>query len=251
MRDPTERETIMIRNLKPLWLCLAALTALSVATASGASAQSPQGELTTTGVGGVTLTGTEAGLNALTFLGRKVECKGSTFTGHKITTTPHTFIPNKSTEITITPHYKNCRVSFTSEQLTTVTMTSCDSRIKIGETTGGAAHTYGVRFSVTCTTAGDTIDIEAYPFAGSELGGVICTTKIEAQENLVGLHVTTNTASGDFNVNGTVTGIHAQSSGSGCATEETSAMEQHVNLTFKAKDSLSNPASITVTDTSA
>jgi hypothetical protein len=240
----------MIRNLKVLGLALVAVFAMSALTASAASAQSKQGELTTAGIGGVTLTATEVGQNALTAYGGKTECPGSTITAHKITTTPHTFIPNKSTEATLTPHFKNCVTTDASgNHFTTVTMTSCDFHIKIGETTGGVAHTYGAKAGVTCTKAGDTIDVEVYPFSGSELGGIVCTIKVKAQENLTGLHVTTDTATDNITVRGTVIGIHAERSGSGCSTETVVNAEQHINVIANGKDSTGAAVGVTVSDT--
>jgi hypothetical protein len=240
----------MIRNFKVFGLALVAVLAMNALAASAASAQSKQGEMTTTGVGGVTLTATENGQNGLTVFGGKTECKGSTSTAHKITTTPHTFIPNKSTEATLTPHFKNCITTDSGgSHFTTVTMTSCDLHGKLGETTGGVAHTYGAKAGITCTNAGDTIDIEVYPFSGSELGGIVCTVKLKAQENLVGLHITTNTATDNVTISGTITGMHAERSGSGCATETTTSAEWHINVVASGKDSVGNAAGVTISDT--
>jgi hypothetical protein len=137
----------MIRNLKVLGLALAAVLAFGALSASAASAQTP-GKLTVAGGGSATLDVTETvgGLNAFTSFGGNTKCPGSTMKGHKITTTPHELVPNLATEVTLTPNFINCITTDSggAEHKTTVTMTTCDFHAKIGETTGGVEHTYGV-----------------------------------------------------------------------------------------------------------
>jgi hypothetical protein len=126
-------------------------------------------------------------------------------------------------------------------------MTSCDFESTTGETTGGVANTYGITFGIKCNTAGDTIDIDVYAFANSELGGIQCTIKIKEQTNLAGAHATSDTVNDDISISGEVEGIHTERSGSGCATETTNIGKLDVHGTIKGTDASGNPVGITVT----
>jgi hypothetical protein len=236
-----------IRNLKALGLALAAVFALSVLTASAASAET-LGKLTVASGNLATLDGTENGVNRLTAFGSFVECPGSTISGHDFMSTPHTPVLAGASDITLTPSFVNCYAEDSlGKHKATVTMTTCDYEAEIGETTGGVANTYGVKFVIYCNTAGDAIDIDVYAFPNSELGGIQCTLKYKAQNNLAGAHVTTDTVSDDINITGPVTGMHSEKSGSSCATGTTNTAEQDINATFKGTDGSANPVGITIT----
>jgi hypothetical protein len=237
----------MIRNLKVLGLALAAVFALSALTAAGASAQT-LGKLTIASGTSATLDATESGQNALTAFGGKVECPGSKIFGHEFGTTPHVPVPAGVSKITLTPEWVGC---FAEDSLgkhkATVTMTSCDFEAEVGETTGGVANTYGIKFGVKCSTAGDSIDIDVYAFSGSELGGIQCTIKVKEQSGLVGAHLTTDTVSDDLTISGEVAGIHSERSGSGCATETTTLAKQDISATVKGTTAGGAEVGITVT----
>jgi hypothetical protein len=235
------------RNLKALGLVLAAVFALSALSASAASAQTV-GKLTVASGTSATLDGTENGQNALTVFGGKIECPGSKIFGHEFGTTPHVPVPAGASKVTLTPEFVNCfSEDGAGKHKTTVTMTSCDFESETGETTGGVANTYGIKAAIKCNTPGDTIDIDVYAFSGSELGGIQCTVKFKEQANLAGAHVTTDTVNDDLNITGPVTGIHAERSGSGCATETTNTGVADINATVKGTTLGGASVGITVT----
>jgi hypothetical protein len=237
-----------IRNLKVLGLALAAVFAMSALTASAASAQTTIGKLTVASGTSATLDGTETGVNRITAFGGFVECFASTVSGGKYRTTPHQSVPAGASEITLTPNWVNCTaVDGLGSHKATVTMKTCDYEARIGETTGGVANTYGLSIGVKCDGFGDTIQIDVYAFSGSELGGIQCTVKIKAQEDLTGAHLTTDTVNDDLSITGEITNIHAERSGSGCATETTAFATQDIGLTVKGTDGSGNNVGITVT----
>jgi hypothetical protein len=238
-----------IRNLKALGLALAAVFALSALSASGSSAQTTVGKLTVNGGTSVTLDATEIGVNRFAWTATEfVECPGSTLTGHEFRTTPHVPIPFGASKVTLTAKLESC---FAEDSLgkhkATVTMTTCDYEAEVGETTGGVANTYGVKFSIRCNTAGDRIDIDVYAFANSELGGIQCTIKIKEQSGLAGTHLTTDTVNDDLSISGEIEGIHAERSGSGCATETKTNATQPINYTVKGTNASTGSTGITVT----
>jgi hypothetical protein len=225
----------MICSLKALGLALAAVVAMSALSAS-ASAQTA-GKITPATGNVVTLDGTETGAGQNRFTWNIVEwteCPETTITGHRINwTSPKEPVPAGAEEVTLTPNFVNCQAHDSlGTHKATVTMTSCDFDAKFTETTGGVVGTYGVRSSIKCNTIGDTIDIDVYAFALSELGGIQCTIKIKAQEDLTGAHATT-TLSEDFDISGEIIWIHAERSGSGCSTETTTAAQIDIDATVK------------------
>ena len=145
----------MTSKLKALGPAFAAILVLSAVMASGASAQ--QGTLTSDGPFTLTATETGVGQNWIEAFNLRIECPGSTYTGHKIAVTPHALIPSGTTETTLTPQWKetsngnpNCKapgIGITA----TFDMNGCDFVARIGETTGGG-DTYGVKFSVVCSS---------------------------------------------------------------------------------------------------
>jgi hypothetical protein len=217
----------MIRNLKALGLALAAVFAMSAMAATAASAQT-QGVLTSTGP--VTLDIAENGTNGLSSFGGVTTCTGSTLTGHKYNVTPHTFIPVGATTITVRPHYNQatCKVveGGTTHRATVTVPTTCDYVLHLGKTTSPGK--YAVTADVECSAG--QIEVEVYPFANSELGGVVCTIKVGTQTGLSG--VTASSSAGHLNATGTFTGVKASKSGSGCATESTETGTFELNATI-------------------
>lgn len=127
----------MIRNLRVLVLALAAVFALSAAIAESASAELT-GEVTSDGAS-VTLEGTEIGGTAANFFealssSPRVECPGSTIASQA---------PVGTTELTVTPTYRNCNVG--------VDMNGCDYDLKDAQTVGATAGTYGLNLQITCS----------------------------------------------------------------------------------------------------
>jgi hypothetical protein len=126
----------MTRNLKVLSLALLAILALSAVVALGASAQ--QGKLISFEGKAVTLTAEEEplGVNAMTAFNFTTKCPGTTYDGSKVGEL-NQLLPNKSTEATITPTYRNCKTfAGVLEWSTTVNMRGCDYVFHIGSTTG-------------------------------------------------------------------------------------------------------------------
>jgi len=230
----------MIRNLKVLGLALVAVFAMSAVAASAASAAN--GVLTSTGP--VTLVGDEDGTNALTGAnGGVVTCSGSTVAGHKVGTTE--LIPSGSGEATLTPNYVNCLTALSgTNHKTTVTLNGCDYKLTIGATTAGGG--YSVTADLVCPATKD-VQVEVYPFAGSELGGVVCTITIQPQTGLTGPELTNVTGSpNDLTLAGAFTGIHSSQSGSGCTTESSTTDVLDVNYTVTGRNAEGNPTAISV-----
>jgi len=240
----------MIRNLKVLGLALVAVFALSAAAASMASAA--PAKITSTGP--VTLDGTEDGLNAFTGFGGKVECPGTIATGHKTLTTKqteekltHELIPSGSTSFTLTLDLPATCTTVEGEasHRTTVTMNGCDFDIELLEPT--LEGTFGTKSTLVCPPEKD-IQIEVYPFAGSELGGIVCTITVKPQ-SAEGVHLVnkeTPEKKWDLTATGTYQNFVSTRSGSGCATAEDKESKLHVNLTVKGTNSLKEPTDVTV-----
>jgi hypothetical protein len=186
----------MIRNLKILGLALGAVFAMSAVLATAAMAQ--QGLLTSDGP--VTLTGSETGTtNFLKAFGLTVECPGSTYVGHKVGTTEP--IPSGSTEATLTPTYKVCKVTGLNWPAT-VTMNGCDYVAKLGNTTATPADTYGVTASLKCP-AGKDVTLDIWTPDGSHAAGAAPMCIIHFGEagnlNLAGGDLTDTTQGGTAN----------------------------------------------------
>jgi len=244
----------MIRNIKVLGLALVAVFAFSAIAASAASAQN--GRITSTGP--VTLDGTEDGINAFTGFGAKVECPNTVVTGHKTLTTKqteekltHELIPSGSSSFTLTLDLPaNCNaVEAGTNHRTTVTLNGCDFDIEILTQSGGIWPTRG---SLVCPTGKD-IEIEVYPFSGSELGGVVCTFTIKPQSGKEGVHLTNGSLEEgggvkrwDVTAAGAYKGFTATRSGSGCSTAEENASELDFNYTFKGTNNVSERTDVTV-----
>ncbi|HET9162454.1 MAG TPA: hypothetical protein VFN89_03280, partial [Solirubrobacterales bacterium] len=217
----------MIRNLKVLGLALAAVFALSAAIAASASAETP-GVITTDGAE-VTLDGTELGGVAENFFeypttGVRVHCPGSTFPGHKINATPHQPVPNKASEVTITPEYRNCTSQ--NNQAVPIDMNGCDYRLYDATTTGGVAGTYGVLVDIVCP-AGKQIEITT-----------MCRINVPAQNGLTGFHLT-NTPTEDLDLSG-VAEVNTTLCGFPAVTE------QHQNLTITGTNAAGGSTEVTL-----
>jgi hypothetical protein len=238
----------VLRKPRTLWVVLVIAIAAGAATASTAAAQEAnQGEISADGP--VKLDGTElAGKsNAITALAYKIECPGSTWSGNRYNVTPAEGVPVGSTTITVTPTYTNCTaISGGSNHKTTVTMNGCDYVLHTGETSGEEGR-YGLTTDIVCPEGKD-VQIEVYPFAGSELGGVVCTLTVKAQTGLTGPTVASNLEKGDLFMEGTFKGLALELSGSGCATESTSKGEWHFNATAKGTNVLGEETAVRVTD---
>jgi hypothetical protein len=220
----------MIRNLKVLGLALVAVFAMSAIAASAASAQN--GRITSTGP--VTLDATEitTEVNALTAFGGEVKCPGSTITGHEVGSTTKG-VPSGAETATLTPDYNQaaCVAVFSgTTHKATVTMNGCDYVLHAGTTTG-VADTYSATVDVVCP-AGASIIVDAY-FAASNENLKICEITVGPQTGLAGPTIK-DTTTGDLEVHGTFTGIHASQTGAGCIGGSTTTTGQfHANLTVK------------------
>jgi hypothetical protein len=239
----------MIRNLKILGLALVAISAMSAMAASAASAQTPS---KLTAAEPFTLIGHEDGLNEFTGFAGKVRCANHTVTGHKTTKTSetgtHQLIPSGSSSVTVTAHYGTvCEITDegAGAHKATVTMNGCDYDLTVGETVTG---TYPITADLVCPTGKD-VEIDVYPFAGSELGGVACKITIKPQTGLKGVHVSNGGGvPDDLTLTGTFTGIHSEQSGFGCETHTSTTDELHVNYTVKAYNEAGKQINVTVTD---
>jgi hypothetical protein len=229
----------MTRNLKTLGLALVAVLAMSAMAASAASAQ---GKITSDGP--VTLlgknTGAVVGENALTFNAEtRTECPNVLYTGHKVGSITEG-VPSGSTQATITPHYGICKtvagLSFTS----TVDMNGCDYVFDLEGTTGGVAHTYGVKATVVCPVGKDiqvTVFTNTTPHSGNW-----CTVKItENAVGYTGLHATDQT-NGKLRISGTIEGIEAHKARGPheapflpCPTETTKLAKLHLDIAVEGK----------------
>jgi hypothetical protein len=260
----------MIRNLKALGLALVAMFALGAVVASAASAQTV-GKITSTGPVTLDITPIAGQTNAFTYPGfsQRVECPTHKLTGHKTLTTTetegenigkenevppkkHELIPSGSSTATITAHYETCHSvneKFEETHKVTVTMNGCDYDFRIGETTGEGVDTYGVEADLVCP-AGKVVEVEIYPFAGSELGGVVCRLTIGAQTGLKGPHLTGITPKPhDIELRGTLTGIHVTRDNlGGCpqGEETTTKAELHVAYTIKGTNANHEETEITL-----
>jgi hypothetical protein len=234
----------MIRNLKALGLALVAVFAINAIAGSAASAQ--QGKLTSEGP--MTLNAMEtgavgSGANALTGFSGKIECPASLYTGHKYNVTPHELLSSGATEVTVTPHYINC-FSESSGGLfsATVDMNGCDYVFHIGETTG--ENTYGVTADMVCPES-ENIRVTLLLTPTHETK--VCTLTIKPQTGLSGVHLTTNPATDDLSMVGTLKKIHLEKSGL-CGASTTTEGALAIDVKIKGKNEAGKATGITVTD---
>ena len=246
----------MIRNLKALGLALVAVFAFSAIAASGASAQ--QGALTAAEP--VTLVGEETKEattfdNALTAfpvegVTGKTHCPLSTITGHKAEATPqpevHELIEPPTSEITLTPHYKNCVTEDAKKNKfsTTVDMNGCDYLLTIGETTEKEG-TYGVEVHIVCPE-GKFIQVTLFSSSSHSLK--VCTLTVTSTTPTSEAHVT-NIAGvpDDLEIVGTFTNIHVDKGGlCGSGTDEKGVF--HIDATVKGFNEAGKQIDVTVTD---
>ncbi|MGC1851093.1 MAG: hypothetical protein WA687_01490 [Solirubrobacterales bacterium] len=239
----------MNRTLKVLVVALVTLGALSTIGASAAWGQK-QGILTSASP--VALKGEETGellQNASTSTLGSFTCPGSIYAGHKYNVTPHTWIPIGATTATITPSYASeCKahIPILGTRPGTVTMNGCDYVGHIGETTGGE-NTYGLTVDVVCPE-GKQIEREIFK-SGSVTHAAadrICTTKIKPQTGLKGAHVKTTTETDDIDMEGTIEGIHEESSGTLCGSTTSATGKLDIDLTVTGE--ASPGAGVTVSD---
>src|SRR6187397_2094400 len=247
----------MIRNLKVLGLALMALFAMSAVVASAASAET-EGHLTSVGGVGLTLTGEDTGVaqNRFTIGTDFVECPGSTYTGHEVTTPTqtagglkHQFLNSGTTEVTVTPHYKqtqtggtpNCDA--TAGLSVTIAMNGCDYRLYDLTTTGGVAGTYGFKTDLVCPT-GKVTEVKIYSGHGHTVE--VCHENITPGTGFTGGHAT-NGSGGHINLSGTITGFVIHKSGL-CGAEEVKNGSWDLDVTVKAHDTLGNNVGISISD---
>jgi hypothetical protein len=240
----------MTRNLKALGLALVALFAFAAVAASGASAQ----RLTTEGSKAVTLTGTETGAtydNSLTVFGNRLHCPGSTITGHKkmteaeTATRRHDLIQPNATEITLTPHLRNCTTEEGANRFsTTVDMNGCDYLLTIGALV--SLETYKTDVHVVCPS-GRFIEVTQFSSASHALR--VCTEKITTTTPTSHAHIRNTPAAfgtrNDLDIVGTFTDIEAHKSGL-CGSATSKVAELHIDVTVKAIDSLGAQTGITI-----
>jgi hypothetical protein len=241
----------MARNLKALGLALVALFAFGAIAASGASAQ---GRLTTEGSKAVTLTATETGLtfdNSFTAFGGRLHCPGSTITGHKkmteaeTATRRHDLIPNNATEITLTPHFRNCVTEEAGNRLpTTIDMNGCDFLLTVGALV--SAGTYKTDIHIVCPP---NRFIEITHFSSASHALRVCAKKITTTTPTSHAHITNTPAAAgtknDLDVVGTFTDIEVHKSGL-CGSETTKVAIQHIHMTVKGVDAAGLQTGITI-----
>ncbi|HET8863737.1 MAG TPA: hypothetical protein VFM94_10865 [Solirubrobacterales bacterium] len=179
--------------------------------------------------GPVTLTATETGeasANGFTMFGESIRCPGSTYTGHKYNVTPHELIPSGEPTATITPTYKNC--SSGSGLSVTIDMNGCDYVLNVDGTL--SEHTYAVSTDIVCP---EEKSIQLTIFSSGTHALKVCTNTIKAQTGLTGIYAkTTTTPPEDFDLEGTLSGIHVARSGL-CGAATTTEGKLDLDLTFK------------------
>jgi hypothetical protein len=238
----------MISNLKALGLALVAMLALGALTASAASAQ---GKITSDG--SVTLHGKHlAGVNALTAFGGRTECPNATYTGHKVGSTTE-LIANGSTQATITPHYGLCKTIAGFEFSSTVDMNGCDYVFDLEGTTGGVAHTYGVKATVVCPKNAH-IQVTLFTSSSHTDSNRFCTTTItENAAGYLGLHATDLT-NGKLQISGTIEGIAAHkvtgpdNNSFLCATASTETAKLDLDIEVEGKNSSGGATNVSLSD---
>jgi len=219
----------MTRYLKALGLAMMAAFAFSAVAAAGASAQ--QGVLTSDGPVTLLVKQNVQGNNAFTSFGSEWVCPGSEYTGHKVDVTdPKQPLQGGETEVTITPHYKNCGNG--SGAARTVHMNSCDYEFYDFTTAGGVAGTYSLLSRVQCDEAGDAIEIT---------GTAFCPVKVPAQEGLTGLHATNE--GNKIRISGE---IHNETT-THCVAGHSNSARQHLDVTVEGLDELGETTAISIT----
>lgn len=200
--DPKGKK--MIRNLKVLGLALTAVLAVGAVMAASASAK--LGHLTEANGAHVSVFGhgsdTGEG-DAFHALGNEVTCTTDTFTVGKVNGTKpagvHEALTLPAASATVTAHYSGCKLG---AETATVTMNGCDYVFHF--TTG--------KTDLVCP-AGKVVEIHRYSSAANHTAGTSnCTTTV-FPENGLGTVTYTNTPAGDITIDGTVTGVNAQSHG--------------------------------------
>lgn len=239
----------MNQNLKLLGILVLTVIAMSAVAAPSASAQTP-GELTSDDPVKLDMTELAGGPGVFfSLFGGILHCPGSVLTGFKYNITPHEPIPSGSTTFTVIADYNqaNCRVTEgATTHKATVTTNGCDYVVHIGTTSAGK---YPLTVDIICTV-GKAIEIEVYPFAGSELGGVACIIKIGTQGGLTGPKIATTEGSfpHDLKIEGTFTELEGEKSGAACATESTTTGTFGANATVEGTGAFGGSTGITVTD---
>jgi hypothetical protein len=250
----------MIRNLKTLGLAAMAVMAFGAVMAASASAQ-VQGVITSDNGQAKTLRGTEIaeGQNKLTAFGLTTTCahevagKKTEYTGHEVGSLVNG-VPNGATEATITPHYRGCT---TLGFPTTVNMNGCDYIFKIGTTTGGVAHTYGVTATVKCPV-GQHIHVEVFTNSthtpANRFCTIVATEKTGANDLYTGLHATDQT-NGHIRIHGTVEGLtldkttgDTDSAPLLCTNQTTEAGKLDVDVTVEAPGFASGNTKIKISE---
>jgi len=229
----------MTRKLKALGLALVAVSAVSMVTASAASAQT--GIFTSDGpatLKGVNKAGSAESANSITSFGLSVVCPNATYTGHKAEVTPHEKVPNSSSSVTITPNYGSCAAEGGGIKAT-VDMNGCDFMIHLTKTTG-VADQYAITTTIKCPT-GKHIVVTLFTNATQHAENkAFCHVTITEKASYEGLTQTDNT-NNTFSLSGTIENVEADKeaiagttgdSGILCPKETTKAGILHVDLTI-------------------
>jgi hypothetical protein len=225
----------MVRKLRAFGLLATAVVAMGAIAVSDASAQ--EGVLTSDGP--VTLDMApvgEAGANTLR-LPEGIECVNTGFTGHKYNVTPHEpLAASGATTITVTPNYKvPC-----AGPPQTFAFNGCDYVMHIGQTV--AENQYAVTFDTVCPIGKD---IEIHIYSSSSHLLQICNLTIKPQFGLTGVTATTNPATDDLSIAGTLS-VQVEKSGM-CGIESTVA-EHKMNFTVEGTSNIGKTTGITITD---
>ncbi|HZJ28618.1 MAG TPA: hypothetical protein VFD37_01360, partial [Solirubrobacterales bacterium] len=171
-----------------------------------------------------------AGTNAFTAFGAETVCPGSEYTGHKVdVTNPKQRLEGGETEVTISPHYKNCENGSGAERI--VHMNSCDYEFYDFITAGGVAGTYSLLARIQCDVPGDEIEVTKTPF---------CPVKVPAQDGLTGLHATNE--GNKIRISGSIHNVTATH----CVAGHTNVAKQHQDVTVEGQDAEGGTTAISI-----
>jgi len=229
------------------------MAAFAIGAVGATAASAQQGIFTSSGSSTMYVTELGGKGNVIRAFGLKIECPESVFTAHKTSTTKeteegktHELVPSGVSAATVTADFKqaNCKtVEGETTRKATFTMNGCDIDFRLGSTV--ETNHYSTAVDLVCPTGND-FQVDAYAFAGSELGGIVCTVTVKPQENRTGAIVSNDAGNEDVLLQGTYTGLTASRSGSGCSTSETTVAELELNETQIGTNSAGEKTAISI-----
>jgi hypothetical protein len=214
----TNPKGMSMRNLKTLGLALVAVLAMSALTASAASANP---FFTSTSYPQTLATEDTGAEDLFTVSGNELTCSGETFSGT---------LTGKSTGISVTPNYINCKTKGAAFNNVTVTHNGCNFEFTVTTTINN--HHHGGNVHIKCPV-GKVIEIHHY--SSQPHGSSSCTVTVGPQ-TVAGHPVTytTDTAKKTILIEGVIP-VAAQIHGAcsfGITVNTTS--EYHASTTAKA-----------------